>query len=285
MSDAPVINDFILMKLVWENSSLTGNEKLVSLGLARRYSAKDGYSRYSLRNLAADSGLSLSGLQKILARVMESGEWEAVGTGTRAGRYAPVMTKLLTPQPKSASSRSKNYDVAQNLKSTASGTVNTPHDEETGETIMSESNLPLYRTDETMHAGNIAPFHRLSSYRKYAERLIKRTDISTRGRKSEFNVANLTAMYTRFNKAGTPIEAVDTLLTYQCDNSLALAENFLHAVLGRMTKQGEIVEPKTFKDPNEDKIYLTAKIIWDIIVARSTPEPEYDDGSDYAESL
>lgn len=277
MIDKTSLNDFILMKLVWENSSLVGYEKLIALGLARRYSSKDGYTKYSIRKLAADSGVSVSAVQKIIPRILESGEWEAIGSGTRAGKYAPVLTKLMEPSGKTESPRRKGYDVSQNLLSVSGDTdYQEPESPE-------ESNLPLYLTNEPMNSGNIAPFIRLSGYKSYAERLFKRTDISTRGRKDEFNIANLTALYTRFHKAGYEMESVDTLLTYQCDNSLALSDGFLRAVLGRLNKNGQVIEPKTFKaDPEEDKIYITAKIIWDIMDARHKPA---DSEEKYTESL
>lgn len=281
MIDKASLNDFILMKLVWENSSLVGYEKLVALGLARRYSSKDGYTKYSIRKLAADAGISVSSVQNIIPRILESGEWAAIGEGTRAGKYAPVLEKLAEPNRKMESPRKKAYDVSQNLSSS---------DGDTEENAMVEDSfspetgsLPLYRTDEPMHSGNVMPFVKLAGYKSYASRLVKRTDISTRGRKDEFNVANLTAMYTRFHKAGYEMEPIDTLLTYQCDNALALSDGFLRAVLGRLHKNGLLTEPKTFKaDPEEDKIYLTAKIVWDIIQARKTPQ---DDDNIYSTSL
>jgi len=270
MIDKASLNDFILMKLVWENSSLVGYEKLVALGLARRYSSKDGYTKYSIRKLAADAGIAVSSVQNAIPRILESGEWEAIGSGTRAGKYAPVLEKLSEPRVKTESPRKKTYDVLQNLSSSGDST-------EDGADVYEESSLPLYLTDEAMHSGNIAPFIKLAGYKAYADRLFKRTDISTRGRKDEFNVANLAAMYTRFHKAGYELEAIDTLLTYQCDNALALSDGFLRAVLGRLHKDGHTVAPKTFKaDPTEDKIYLTAKLIWDIIEARRRPSEALD---------
>jgi hypothetical protein len=278
MTDKETLNDFILMKLVWENSSLAGYEKLVALGLARRYSSKDGYSKYSIRKLAADAGISVSSVQKIIPRILESGEWEAIGSGTRAGKYAPVLAKLSAKNERMESPRKKEYDVSLNLLSEG-GEAPDYGEQDVAET----SSLPLYLRDEPMNSGNIAPFIKLAGYKQYASRLHKRTDITTRGRKDEFNVANLTAMYSRFHKAGYELEAIDTLLTYQCDNALALSDGFLRAVLGRMTKNGRTVEPKTFKaDPEEDKIYLTAKVIWDIMEARTIPA---DDSEQYSSSL
>lgn len=88
-----------LVDLVYRNSGLRGNARLVAWSLAQKYYPKKGYSAYPVRQIAEDAGLSTKTILAALREIEESGEWNTVKKPGAATRFYPNMQKLTVKQP------------------------------------------------------------------------------------------------------------------------------------------------------------------------------------------
>lgn len=115
-----------LVDLVYRNSGLRGNARLVAWSLAQKYYPKKGYSAYPVRQIAEDAGLSTKTILAALREIEESGEWNTVKKPGAATRFYPNMKKLTVKQPTFKKSSSDDTAWVERLNPEGSKKNDTP---------------------------------------------------------------------------------------------------------------------------------------------------------------
>lgn len=295
-----------LVDLVYRNSGLRGNARLVAWSLAQKYYPKKGYSAYPVRQIAEDAGLSTKTILAALREIEESGEWNTVKKPGAATRFYPNMKKLTVKQPTFKKVATEDTSWTERLHPTESknkGTTDVPAKPidsvpdaieeaikpdiveeveplESTEAVAAQKVLPDENWSVFENPGDILRPSALKSPRSCATRLHKRTPLETRKNKEDFTIESLTRLYTRLSEK-YPLLAVDTLLWIQCELSQPLNDKFLGLVLSKCTANGQIIAPVKSKNTPADK---TAMKVWMLHQAR-TWKPQQEKKKRYQEAL
>ena len=283
-----------LVDLVYRNSGLRGNARLVAWSLAQKYYPKKGYSAYPISMLCEDTGLSNKTVIAALKDVADSGEWKAVKKVGATTRFYPNMDKLSVKQPtfKKVAAEDTSWTERLHPESKNKGTKvgssepidSVPAPVEATQPEILEDVEPLDATEPAVqkilpdenwsvfeNPGDILRPSVLKSPRSCATRLHKRTPLDTRKNKEDFTIDSLTRLYTRLSEK-YPLLAVDTLLWIQCEEAQPLNDKFLGLVLSKCTANGQIIAPVKSKNTPADK---TAMKVWMLHQARTwKPQPE-----------
>ena len=115
-----------LVDLVYRNSGLRGNARLVAWSLAQKYYPKKGYSAYPISMLCEDTGLSNKTVIAALKDIINSGEWSAVKKVGATTRFYPNMKKLTSKQPTFKKSSSDDTAWVERLNPESSKKNDTP---------------------------------------------------------------------------------------------------------------------------------------------------------------
>lgn len=293
-----------LVDLVYRNSGLRGNARLVAWSLAQKYYPKKGYSAYPVSMLCEDTGLSNKTVIAALKDIADSGEWNAVKKVGATTRFYPNMDKLSVKQPTFKKGAAEDTSWVERLHPTASknkGTAEAPTEPtdsvpdaieaETPDNIedietpdiaapVVQRVLPDENWSVFENPGDILRPSVLKSARSCAARLHKRTPLDTRKNKEDFTIESLTRLYTRLSEK-YPLLAVDTLLWIQCEEAQPLNDKFLGLVLSKCTANGQIIAPAKSKNTPADK---TAMKVWMLHQAR-TWKPQQEKKKRYQEAL
>lgn len=292
-----------LVDLVYRNSGLRGNARLVAWSLAQKYYPKKGYSAYPISMLCEDTGLSNKTVIAALKDVAESGEWNAVKKVGATTRFYPNMDKLSVKQPtfKKVAAEDTSWTERLHPESKNKGTtVVAPEPIDSVPAPVEATKPEILEDVDTLDAtepavqkvlpdenwsvfenpGDILRPSVLKSPRSCATRLHKRTPLDTRKNKEDFTIESLTRLYTRLSEK-YPLLAVDTLLWIQCEEAQPLNDKFLGLVLSKCTANGQIIAPVKSKNTPADK---TAMKVWMLHQAR-TWKPQQEKKKRYQEAL
>lgn len=270
-----------LVDLIYRNSGLRGNARLVAWSLAQKYYPKKGYSAYPVRKLSEDTGLSTKTILAALKDLEASGEWKSVKKTGAAAQYYPNIQKLQNKQPTFHRAHTQDIEWVERLH------ANDSPEPKIDETVFDDAVPPLPDTeiDEPLeevkisdqrvlpdeswtvydNPGDIARPPVLKSPRSCAARLHKRTPLETRKNKKDFTIESLTRLYTSLSEK-YPLQAVDILLWIQCELSQPLNEKFLMVVLSKCTVGNTIIAPTGGTNTGADK---TAAKVWLVHQARN----------------
>lgn len=265
-----------LVDLIYRNSGLRGNARLVAWSLAQKYYPKKGYSAYPIRKLSEDTGLSTKTVMAAIKELEASGEWNAVKKTGAAAQYYPNIQKLQDKQPVFRRALNQDTDWIERLHHedvqppvSEEDDIDTvpliPESEEQEVKISEQRVLPDDSWTIYDNPGDIARPSILKSPRSCAARLHKRTPLESRKNKKDFTVESLTRLYTNLSSK-YPLLAVDILLWIQCEQAQPLNEKFLGLVLSKCTAGGQIIAPTGTGNTGADK---TASKVWLVHQARN----------------
>lgn len=269
------ISDFVLCKYVKRNSSLTETKSLmVADYIASYYNSRRGYSLVGINRLVEDTRISRSGVIRALKDIEESGEWVISKAAGGRNAYYPVLERLADPDNRTRPTTERPEEATAQDKAVLQleGQQAIPVDEPVDAEMLT---APEHTGKKTgIYNFDIADLSSLNTIPLCVKRLKALTPISSRSKPSIFNEKTLTVLYEELVGEGFPLDAVDSLMFLQCSTEEPLNIKFLHPVLKRCVKGGNITEPKPWKSGTTDPTFVVAKTLYEIVRKRRTPEKE-----------